>query len=192
MKIPDEMIELLEAHLEPKETAKAIHAIGELLSDIDGRSRERELRFVEELKGWLGTELATKSELVAIEGRLREDMTGLKGSLREDMTGLEGRLREETMALESRLRGEMIGLKDDLKEDMTGLEGRLKEELYGFKERMAKVEGRLEATATKEDLAKLDKKFTMYFIVLLFTVIFLNQNALEFIARLLGLVNHSP
>ncbi|MBN2700937.1 MAG: hypothetical protein JXR29_05755 [Methylothermaceae bacterium] len=166
MKIPDEMIELLEAHLDPKETAKAIHAIGELLSDIDGRSRERELRFVEELKGWLSTELATKSELVALEGRLREEMA----------------------ALESRLRGEIIGLKDDLREEMTGLEGRLKEELHGFKERMAKVEGRLEATATKEDLAKFDKKFTVYFIVLLFTVIFLNQNALEFIAHLMGWV----
>jgi len=43
--------------------------------------------------------------------------------------------------------------------------------------------------ATKADLIALEKKFTVYFLVLMFTVIFLNQNALEFIAHLLGLVH---
>lgn len=34
----------------------------------------------------------------------------------------------------------------------------------------------------------LDRKFTIMFLILLFTTIFLNQNALEFIAKVLGLV----
>lgn len=45
-----------------------------------------------------------------------------------------------------------------------------------------------EELATKEDLAKLDKKFTVYFLVTIFTIVFLNQDALEFLARLLGLI----
>lgn len=35
---------------------------------------------------------------------------------------------------------------------------------------------------------KLDRKFTLMFMILLFTIIFLNQNALEFIAKLLRLM----
>lgn len=42
--------------------------------------------------------------------------------------------------------------------------------------------------ATKADIAKLDKKFTVYFMTTIFTVIFLNQNALEFLAKLIGLI----
>jgi len=35
--------------------------------------------------------------------------------------------------------------------------------------------------------AQLDRKFMIMFLVLLFTVIFVNQNALEFIAKIIGL-----
>ncbi len=35
---------------------------------------------------------------------------------------------------------------------------------------------------------ELDKKFSMYFAVMIFAIIFLNQNALEFIAKVLGLI----
>jgi hypothetical protein len=49
--------------------------------------------------------------------------------------------------------------------------------------------------ATKADiakmefaLAKMDKKFTVLWLITIFTVIFLNQNALEFLVRLMGLI----
>jgi len=46
--------------------------------------------------------------------------------------------------------------------------------------------------ATKADLLavklELDRKFTIMFLILLFTTIFVNQNALKFIAELLGLI----
>jgi hypothetical protein len=45
--------------------------------------------------------------------------------------------------------------------------------------------------ATKADIAllkaELDRKFTVMFIILFFTIVFLNQNALEFLAKVLGL-----
>jgi len=40
----------------------------------------------------------------------------------------------------------------------------------------------------KNELLKLDRKFTIMFIILFFTIIFLNQNALEFFARVMGLI----
>ena len=45
----------------------------------------------------------------------------------------------------------------------------------------------LEAKIEKEIL-KLDRKFTFLFLILIFAIIFLNKDALEFIARLFGLV----
>jgi hypothetical protein len=40
----------------------------------------------------------------------------------------------------------------------------------------------------KRNKIELDRKFTIMFLVLLFTTIFLNQNALKFIAEVLGLI----
>lgn len=40
----------------------------------------------------------------------------------------------------------------------------------------------------EKQILRLDRKFTIMFLVLLFTIIFLNQNALEFLAKLLGLI----
>ncbi|MFQ5859182.1 MAG: hypothetical protein ACE5LU_26580, partial [Anaerolineae bacterium] len=35
---------------------------------------------------------------------------------------------------------------------------------------------------------ELDRKFTILFVILFFAIVFLNQNALEFLARVLGLI----
>ncbi len=40
----------------------------------------------------------------------------------------------------------------------------------------------------KTEIARLDKKFTIMFLILLFAIIFLNQNALEFLAKIFGLL----
>nr|BAL53548.1 hypothetical protein HGMM_F07C12C33 [uncultured Gammaproteobacteria bacterium]BAL54428.1 hypothetical protein HGMM_F15F08C04 [uncultured Gammaproteobacteria bacterium]BAL55757.1 hypothetical protein HGMM_F31D07C31 [uncultured Gammaproteobacteria bacterium] len=37
-------------------------------------------------------------------------------------------------------------------------------------------------------LARMDRKFTLYFALILFAIVFLNQDALAFLARLLGRV----
>jgi len=40
----------------------------------------------------------------------------------------------------------------------------------------------------KTEIVTLDRKFTIMFLVLLFTTVFVNQNTLKFIAELLGLI----
>ncbi|MEJ5363455.1 MAG: hypothetical protein WHV26_15455, partial [Spirochaetota bacterium] len=61
----------------------------------------------------------------------------------------------------------------------------------------AELSGKIEALyeKTEKDKAELllkmeqmNKKFSIYFVTLLFAIIFLNQNALEFIAKVIGLI----
>jgi len=78
--------------------------------------------------------------------------------------------RAEDVALQKKLE-----LKDDLTKELI-----TKAEFYG---EISRLEGKIE-----NDILRLDRKFTVMFVVLFFTVIFLNQNALEFMARVLRLI----
>lgn len=98
---------------------------------------------------------------------------------------------------------EKIG-RDEAKEVMKTIEASL--EIIEKKAEAVALEKKLEIKdeltkelATKADMAKLegqiqtikvelDRKFTILFLILFFTIIFLNQNALEFVATLLGLI----
>jgi len=59
-----------------------------------------------------------------------------------------------------------------------------KAELLGImKQDKAELLGKIEI-----EITRLDRKFTIMFVILFFTIIFLNQNALEFLVKVLGLV----
>ncbi|MBI4689159.1 MAG: hypothetical protein HY754_02650 [Nitrospirae bacterium] len=85
--------------------------------------------------------------------------------------------KAETVALQKKLE-----LKDELtkelanKADIARLEGKIETD-------MARLEGKIE-----KEILRLDRKFTIMFIILFFTIIFLNQNALEFFVRVLGVI----
>ncbi|MFN3958086.1 MAG: hypothetical protein ACK4Q6_11325 [Tepidimonas ignava] len=115
-----------------------------------------------------------------LERRLgRDDAMAVAKSIEASLTHIEERSREIAAQRKLEAKEELKReLRDELttKEDLAKLEGSLREDL-------AKLEGSL-----REDLVKLDKKFSMYFLATIFTVIFLNQNALEFLARILGLI----
>jgi hypothetical protein len=72
---------------------------------------------------------------------------------------------KDELTKELATKADLIELKGLIKADVERLEGMIKN---------MKVE--------------LDRKFTIMFLILLFAIIFLNQNALKFIAELLGLV----
>ncbi|PIV92322.1 MAG: hypothetical protein COW45_00080 [Gallionellales bacterium CG17_big_fil_post_rev_8_21_14_2_50_54_146] len=71
-----------------------------------------------------------------------------------------------------------VELRNELstKEDLAKMDGSLRQEI-------AKMDGSL-----RQEIAKMDKKFTVLWLITIFTVIFVNQNTLEFLARILGLV----
>jgi predicted transcriptional regulator len=92
--------------------------------------------------------------------------------------------RAEELAIQKKLE-----LKDELTKELASKADIqvLKTEIQTVRAEMQAMEARLEAKIEKEIL-KLDRKFTILFIILLFTVILVNQNALEFLLKLLGLI----
>jgi len=96
--------------------------------------------------------------------------------------------KAEAVALQKKLE-----LKDELTKELATKADLLvlREELFGetksIRQEMKTINTELEGKIEKEIL-RLDRKFTIMFIILFFTVIFLNQNALEFLFRVLGLI----
>lgn len=82
-------------------------------------------------------------------------------------------------AIEDKAKDIALQKKLELKEELT------KELATKADLQLLKIE--LEAKIEKE-LLRLDRKFTILFLILLFTIIFLNRDALEFLARLFGLI----
>ncbi|MFN3594880.1 MAG: hypothetical protein ACK4TK_09380 [Thiobacillaceae bacterium] len=109
----------------------------------------------------------------------REDALAAAKSMEASLTHIEARSQEIATQRKLKAKDELKReLRDELatKEDSAKPEGSLREDL-------AKLERRMDAR-----FERLDKKFTIYFLVTIFTVIFLNQNALEFLAKLLRLM----
>ncbi|MFN3975774.1 MAG: hypothetical protein ACK4LT_01780 [Aquificaceae bacterium] len=76
-----------------------------------------------------------------------------------------------------------VATKGDIHLLKAELEARIEKEISSLEVRMEK-----EISKLREDILRLDKKFTIMFLILLFAIIFLNKDALEFIARLFGLL----
>jgi len=103
--------------------------------------------------------------------------------------------RAEELAIQKKLE-----LRDELTKELAS-----KADLLALRAEMQAMEQRLEAkielvrkeldgkidrvrSELKEEILKLDRKFTIMFIILLFAVILVNQNALEFLLKVLGLI----
>jgi len=91
--------------------------------------------------------------------------------------------RAEELAIQKKLE-----LRDELTKELASKADIqvLKAEIQAVRAEMQAMEARLEAKIEKEIL-KLDRKFTIMFIILFFTLILVNQNALEFLLKVLGL-----
>ncbi len=92
--------------------------------------------------------------------------------------------RAEELAIQKKLE-----LKDELTKELASKADIqvLKAEIQAIRAEMQAMEARLEAMIEREIL-KLDRKFTIMFIILFFTLILVNQNALEFLLKVLGLI----
>jgi restriction endonuclease Mrr len=103
--------------------------------------------------------------------------------------------RAEELAIQKKLE-----LRDELTKELASKADIqvLKTEIQAVRAEMQAMEERLEAKIDKvrtelsakieNEILKLDRKFTIMFIILLFAVILVNQNALEFLLKVLGLI----
>jgi hypothetical protein len=85
--------------------------------------------------------------------------------------------RAEELAIQKKLE-----LKDELTKELAS-----KADIQVLKTEIQAVRTELSAKIENEIL-RLDRKFTILFIILFFTLILVNQNALEFLLKVLGLI----
>lgn len=92
--------------------------------------------------------------------------------------------RAEELAVQKKLE-----LRDELTKELASKADIqvLKTEIQAVRTEIEKVRLELEAKIEREIL-RLDRKFTILFIILFFTLMLVNQNALEFLLKVLGLI----
>ncbi|MGC8916303.1 MAG: hypothetical protein ACP5NF_04925 [Thermoanaerobaculum sp.] len=126
-------------------------------------------------------ELLAKSEKDKAEllGRLEKDKAEVLGRLEKDKAEVLGRLEKD--------KAEVLGIIEALREKTE----RDKAELVGMIEALREKTERdkAEVLGKIENLKlSMDKNITVWFSILLFAIVFLNRDALEFLARLFGLL----
>jgi hypothetical protein len=144
-------------------------------------ARAIDLELLQLLEDKLGKETARKVAqaieigLEVLEKRAEELAIQKKLELRDELTKeLESKadllaLRAEMQAMEQRLEAKI----ELVRKELGGEIDKVRTELS------AKIEN---------EILRLDRKFTIMFIILLFAVILVNQNALEFLLKVLGLI----
>ena len=165
-------------------------------------------RTKEELKAEVFSHFATKDDLELLRtellGKMEKDKAELLGEMKKDKAELVGMITN----VHTELTGKFEALYEKTEKDKAELSGKI-EALYQKTERdKAELSGKIEAlfAKTEKDKAelnekienvksemllrfeKMDKKFSLFFALLLFAIIFLNQNALEFIAKVIGIM----
>jgi len=121
--------------------------------------------------------LATKGDIAEVKSeiaKLDQRISGLKGEIAD----LRGELKGEIAQLDQRI----SGLKSEIAE-VKGGTADLRGQLGGIDARFEKMEKDFSVR-----FEHMERKFTLYFTVILFTVIFFNQDALALLARLFGLI----
>jgi restriction endonuclease Mrr len=99
--------------------------------------------------------------------------------------------RAEELAIQKKLE-----LKDELTKELASKADIqvLKAEIQAVRAETQAMEQRLEAkiekvrSELKEEILRLDRKFTILFLILFFTLILVNQNSLEFLLKVLGVI----
>ena len=188
MHVTAEVYDIFESTFKSKDNAKKVmNALEEVIVTTVHNSW---YKTKEELKGEVLSHFATKQDLEQVHNQLSSEIK----NVRVELLGKFDTLYEKT----EKDKAELLGIIKQDKAELIGMMKQDKAELLGvIKTNKEELLGKIEALyqKTEKDKAemllkfeKMDKKFSIYFTLLLFTIIFLNQNALEFIAKVIGLV----
>jgi hypothetical protein len=129
----------------------------------------------------------------ALYEKTEKDKAELLGIMKQDKIELLGKidaLYEKTEKDKAELLGKIDALYEKTEKDKVELLGKI-DALYEKTEKdKAEILGIVERNKleVEKEILRIDRKFTVMFVVILFTIIFLNQNALEFIFKLLGVL----
>jgi hypothetical protein len=92
-------------------------------------------------------------------------------------------MESKVAQLEAKMESEIKRLEGMIQSEVARLEGTLKTEIV-------RLEGKMEAELLKisKEILRIDKKFTILFILIFFAVIFINQNAIEFLLKVFNVI----
>ena len=156
-----ETLQFFEDRLGKEEGRKVAEVLERAYEEMEKKAESLAIQKKLELKDELTKELATK-----------EDIARLEGMIKSEISRLEGMIKSETAKSEGMIKSEISRLEGMMKSEISRLEGLIKSETL-------KLENKL---------TQLEKKFTLMIFALFFVVIFLNQNTIEFILKIINLV----
>jgi hypothetical protein len=182
--LPIEIYETLEKTV-GKEGAKAV--IKSIESTISEYTEYKLRTSKDELLDVMRKEFVTKDFFEERLNSLREELIGIMKQDKAELLGIMKQDKAELLGIMKQDKAELLGI---IKQDKAELLGKIdalyektekdKTELMGIIEK-----NRLEV---EKEILRIDRKFTIMFVILFFTILFLNQNALEFIFRIMGLI----
>lgn len=145
----------------------------ETLQFFEDRLGKEEGRKVAEVLERAFEEMEKKAESLALQKKLElKDELTKELATKEDIARLEGMIQSEVARLEGMIQSEVARLEGTLKTEIVRLEGKMEAELLKI----------------SKEILRIDKKFTILFILIFFAVIFINQNAIEFILKVFNVI----
>ena len=92
-----------------------------------------------------------RQDIRGLRGEMRSEIGGLRDEMRSEIGGLRGEMRNEIGGLRDEMRNEIGGLRDEMRNEIGGLRGEMNE----LRDRVARIEGLLEAVFMRRDLTPL-------------------------------------
>jgi len=192
-----ETLQFFEDRLGKEEGRKVAEVLERAYEEMEKKAESLAIQKKLELKDELTKELATKEDIVRLEGMIQTEVVRLEGMIKSEVSRLEGLIKSEgaridgkIMSLEERINR----LEDKMESEIQRLEDKINSEIKRLEEMIKSetsiLEEKIETETQKiaKDIIRLEKKTTIMFGMLFFVVIFLNQNALELIIKIIQLV----
>jgi hypothetical protein len=192
-----ETLQFFEDRLGKEEGRKVAEVLERAYEEMEKKAESLAIQKKLELKDELTKELATKEDIARLEGMIQTEVVRLEGLIQSEVARLEGMIKSEVSRLEGLIKSEgarIDGKIMSLEEKINRLEDKINSEIKRLEEMIKSetsiLEEKIETETQKiaKDIIRLEKKTTVMFGMLFFVVIFLNQNALELIMKIIQLV----
>ncbi|MBP9044211.1 MAG: hypothetical protein KBG49_12060 [Spirochaetes bacterium] len=191
-----EVYEIFERNFNNKEDAlKIINAFEETINESVSVSwYKTKNEMLSEIFSVVATKEDLRSLRVELLGEMKKDKAEILGRLyalyektekdKAELLGMIEQNKTELLGMIEQNKTELLGMIEQNKTELLGIIEQNKTELLGMIE-----SNRIELNAKIDTIyLKLDRKITLWSFSIIFIIIFLNQNALEFIAKIIGLI----
>ena len=192
-----ETLQFFEDRLGKEEGRKVAEVLERAYEEMEKKAESLAIQKKLELKDELTKELATKEDIARLEGMIQTEVVRLEGMIKSEVSRLEGLIKSEGARIDGKimsLEEKINRLEDKMESEIQRLEDKINSEIKRLEEMIKSetsiLEEKIETETQKiaKDIIRLEKKTTIMFGMLFFVVIFLNQNALELIIKIIQLV----